>query len=213
MAFAKTASCLILAAMWMGAAEFPMRHEHLYKGCRGVMTVDESGVAFRGAKKHRWRWEYRDIQELTLSPGGVRLLTYRDSRLRLGGDVGYSFEGAVPAAELYTMVKTKMGQRLVAEIAQPAGGLSLAVKHLRSVRGSEGTLEFGADAVVYRTAVKRESRTWRYADIASIGSSGPFQFTLATLEKNFNFQLKEPLEETAYNRLWLEIEKKNGRIQ
>jgi hypothetical protein len=37
--------------------------------------------------------------------------------------------------------------------------------------------------------------------------------TITTLEKGFNFQLKQPITEARYNQLWLQIEKKNGRIQ
>jgi hypothetical protein len=33
------------------------------------------------------------------------------------------------------------------------------------------------------------------------------------LEKQFHFQLKQAINESTYNQLWLEIEKKNGRIQ
>jgi len=36
----------------------------------------------------------------------------------------------------------------------------------------------------------------------------PFQLTITTLEKPFNFQLKQPITEARYNDLWLQIEKK-----
>jgi hypothetical protein len=55
--------------------------------------------------------------------------------------------------------------------------------------------------------------TWRYHDIQFISSANPFQLTITTLEKQFRFQLKQAITESAYNQLWLEIEKKNGRIQ
>jgi len=70
---------------------------------------------------------------------------------------------------------------------------------------------FAADAVVYDTP--GAPRTWRYSDIQFISSAGPFQLTVTTLEKQFNFQLKRSITESTYNQLWLEIEKKNGRIQ
>jgi hypothetical protein len=46
-----------------------------------------------------------------------------------------------------------------------------------------------------------------------VSSSGPFQLTITTFEKQFDFQLKQPLSEARYNRLWLDIERKNGYIQ
>jgi hypothetical protein len=110
-----------------------------------------------------------------------------------------------------------MDQRLVAEIGQsgelPQETFSLPVKHLGRIIGSEGTLAFEAESVVYSAPKDAESRTWRYSDIDSISSSDRFQLTIATLEKSFNFQLKQPITEARYNELWLQIEKKNGRIQ
>ena len=215
MAFGKTANCLILAATLASAAQFTVRHEHLRKGCAGTMTVDETGVSFTGAKKHVWSWKYEDIQQLRLAPESVYILTYKDSKLRLGEDRAYTFTGKIPAEELYALLADRMDQRFVAAVGQAIGlpTWSLPVKHLRPIVGSEGTLEFGADAIVYSTPAKAESRTWRYADIESIASSGPFDLTITTLEKSFNFQLKQPITEARYNQLWLQIEKKNGRIQ
>ena len=93
---------------------------------------------------------------------------------------------------------------------------------MRRITGTEGALAFGADAIVYSTAAPGESRTWRYSDVDSISSSGPFQLTITTFEralshyghrKGFNFELKQPITEARYNRIWLDIQEKNGRIQ
>ena len=204
-----------MAATLASATQFAVRHEHLRKGCAGVMTVDENGVSFTGAKKHAWSWKYEDIQQLRLSPESIYILTCKDSKLRLGKDREYNFTGKIPAEELYALLKDRMDQRFVAAVGQGIGlpSWSVPVKHLRPIVGSEGTLAFGADAIVYSTPAKTESRTWRYSDIENIGSSGPFQLTITTLEKGFNFQLKQPITEARYNQLWLQIEKKNGRIQ
>jgi hypothetical protein len=121
-----------------------------------------------------------------------------------------------------------LDQRLVAALGPDAGqdmGLpawTFPVKHLGRIAGSEGTLTFGAEAVTYSTAARDDSRTWRYSDIDNIGSSGPFQLTVTTFErdkytfgdrKGFNFELKERITEAAYNEIWMRIEKKNGKIQ
>jgi hypothetical protein len=179
------------------------------------MTVDENGVRFTGAKKHAWSWKYEDIQQLRLAPESIYILTYKDSKLRPGEDRGYNFTGKIPTGELYALLKDRMDQRFVAAVGEAIGlpTFSVPVKHLRPIAGSEGTLAFGADAIVYSTPAKAESRTWRYSDIEGIASSGPFQLTITSLEKGFNFQLKQPITEARYNQLWLQIEKKNGRIQ
>jgi hypothetical protein len=218
MAIGKTAGCLILAgAAWLSAAQFPVRHEHWRKACEGVLTVNEDGVAFAGPNGHAFAWKFEDIEELRLAPGSIHILTYKDSRVRMGADEGYEFTGDIPAGELYRFLAARMDQRFVAELA-PAGGSSPAAqsipaKLLGRVAGSEGTLAFGAESIVWATPAKNASRAWRYGDIDSISSAGRFDLTVNTRERDFHFQLKRPITEARYNELWLQIEKKNGRIQ
>lgn len=223
MAILKTASCIIFAA-WVAAsaAQFPVRHEHLYKGCRGIMTADDSGIRFSGPK-HNFAWSYDEIQQLRLEPGKLHILTYADRRLRLGADREYEFAGDLPVSDLYALWKRRMDQRFVAGVSQPeVAGFSLAAKHLKPMRGSQGTLVFGPDSIAYSTLSRGDSRAWRYTDIDSISSSGPFQLTITTFErartqygsrKGFNFELKQPITEARYNEIWLRIENKTGRIQ
>jgi hypothetical protein len=214
MAFRKIAICLTLAAA-AHAVQFPAT----YKKHAGALTVDEAGVSYAGPKAENWSWKYQDIQRLTLSPDRVTVLTYEDSRYFFGAGRSYEFSGKIPAAELYDLLKGRLDQRFVAALAEVSWPVrfSIAAKHLLrgtfQDRGSQGTLSFGADAVAWSTQSTDDSRTWRYQDIATISSSGPFDFTVTTLEKTFHFQLKQPLAESQYNELWIEIEKKNGRIQ
>ena len=224
MAIGKTAGCLMLAAaLWGADVEFEALHDHVRKGCAGKVTVTDDGIQFAGAKKgHAWTWKYQDIQQLTLAPGRLIVLTYHDRKLRLGADREFEFRGTIPAG-LAARWSAKLDQRFVARLAPAdASGWSLPVKHLQRVKGSEGKLTFGPDQIVYATPAKEDSRTWRYEDIEGISSSGPFQLTITTFErarshygdrKGFNFQLKQALNEAQYNQLWLDIEKKNGRIQ
>jgi hypothetical protein len=216
MAFGKTAGCLILAvAAVASAAQFPARHEHWHDHCNGILTVDEKGVRFAGPKKHAWSWQYRDIQQLILSPDEVSVMTYEDRV--------YRFTGKVPAAELYALLKDRLDQRFVAALdrATSVPAWTFPVKHCGR-KSSEGTLTIGADAVIYSTPAKDGSRTWRYSDIDNISTSGPFQLTITTFERDrnslgdrreFNFELKESITEATYNAIWLQIQQKNGKIQ
>ncbi|MDE3168128.1 MAG: hypothetical protein KGN36_20165 [Acidobacteriota bacterium] len=210
MAFGKilTAGCLL--ALQLGAAEFAVRHQHLRKGCNGTIAVDASGIRFAGPK-HHWQWKYEDIQRLTLSPGELRILTYRDSRLKLGADVEYRFTGKLPVDELYRQWSAQLDQRFVAAGYFGLEGERLPAKHLATIVGSQGTLVFAPEAIAWDGA--GEARTWRYRDIRNLSSSGPFQLTITTFEKQFDFQLKQPLGESRYNRIWLDVERKNGYIQ
>jgi len=213
MAISKTAICLILgSAAW--AQQFPVYHKHLRKFCAGTLTVDDKGIGFSGPKHHAWIWPYAEIQQLTLRSGSIHILSYKDSsNWKLGKDVSYTFTGEFPTEDLERQWSATLDQRFVAAVGQASGlsGLKFQVKQLALTKGTQGTLTFGGTAVVYDTV--RDPRTWRYNDIQFISSANPFQLTITTLEKQFRFQLKQAITETAYNQLWLEIEKKNGRIQ
>jgi hypothetical protein len=222
MALGKKTGGLILAwAMAATAAQFPMRHRHLHGGCQGTLDVSETGVRFTGPKGHAWQWKLDQIRQLELAPDRIAVVSYENGKLP-GTERSYEFIGAAPAAELYALLKDRMDQRLVAELAPPPGraGWSLPVKHVGRV-GSLGSLELTPETIAYRTQAVDGSRTWRYADIAGISSSGPFQLTITTLERapaqyggrrDFNFELQQPIAEDRYNELWLRIEMKNGRI-
>jgi hypothetical protein len=219
MAFGKTAGCVILAgAALASAAQFPMRHEHWREHCSGVLTVDEKGVAFSGPKKHVWTWKYRDIRQLTLAPDMVSVLTYEDAKLPLVGRREYRFTGAVPAAELYALLKDRLDQRFVAALPVPIANTpawSFAVK-LVGHRSAEGTLTIDSTGAIFSTPAKDASRTWRYRDIDNIGSSGPFRLTVTTFEeggREFQFELKEAITEATYNAIWLQVQQRTGKIK
>jgi len=224
MAIVKAAIGLIAAGMlWASTPEFPVRHQHFDGTCQGVLTVNDSGIRFAGEKDHAWFWRYDEIQQLRLEPEKIRILSYKDSKLRLGADREFEFTGKLPVDDLFRLWTARMDQRFVAAIpTREAEGFSIPVKHLGRIGGSQGVLSFGDQDVVYATAAGGESRHWRYKDIAGISSTGPFQLTLTTFEqarshygdrKDFNFQLKQPIPEARYNQLWMEIERKSGRIQ
>lgn len=226
MAIRKAAGGVILAG-WIAAsaAQFPMRHEHTRKGCDGVMTVDDSGVRFAGPKGHSWSWKYAEIQQLQLEPTRIRILSYEDRKWRLGADREFDFTGTPPYETLLQIWRDVMDQRLVTvlpPLANVTDVFTIAAKHLKRISGSDGALVFADNSIAYATSSAGDSRTWRYSDIDSISSSGPFQLTITTFErarahygdrKGFNFQLKQPITEARYNEIWLQIERKNGRIQ
>jgi hypothetical protein len=170
-----------------------------------------------------WRWAYRDIEQLKISPKTLTVLTYQDNAWKFGADRQYDFDllsdGGFNGA--YELLKSRLDQRLVAEIPdRVAESLwDIPVKHLSRFGGDAGVLQVGSDAIVYKSDKEGESRTWRYRDIENISSSGPFQLTITTFErakthygdrKGFNFQLKQQLDEGRYNDLWLRLNQSQG---
>jgi hypothetical protein len=214
--------------VWHGHSRLPNIRK---AGNMGSLTITDSGVSFeetykdgkRPKRPHAWRWDYQDIQQLKIAPKAVTVLTYKDNKWKLGTDREYefdlvsdkTFEGA------WQLLKGRLDQRLVTAIPDRLSDTlwEIPVKHLLRFGGDEGKLQVSPDAIVYRSADKAESRTWRYEDIENISSSGPFELTITTFErakthygnlKGFNFELKQRLEEARYNDLWLRLNRSKG---
>jgi hypothetical protein len=80
----------------------------------------------------------------------VSVMTYEDAKLPLGAGREYRFTGAVPAAELYALLKDRLDQRFVAALHEPIGSTpawSFAVKLLghKSAEGHDDHRFDGCD--------------------------------------------------------------------
>jgi hypothetical protein len=214
--------------VWHGHSRPP----HIKKaGNMGTLSITDAGVSFEETYKngqkpkhpHAWRWDYQDIQQLKIAPNSLTVLTYKDNKWKLGADREYEFDlrSGKTFEDAYGLLKTRLDQRFVAAIAAgPAKPLwEIPAKHLVRFGGDEGLLQMGTGEIVYKSAKKDESRTWRYEDIDNISSSGPFQLTIITFErakmdygslKQFNFELKQRLDEARYNDLWLRLNQSKG---
>lgn len=199
---------------------WPVRHDHLRKFGAGTLRVSADSIVFEEKDKkgrptpHSREWKYSEIQKLVLGNKTLWLVTYEDQKWELGRDREYRFD-QVPAAmvtELYAAWREKLDARFVAALADTTekAEWSLPVKLAEGRAGSQGELSVSAGHVVYRTAREGESRTWRLADIVNVSSSGLFDLTIATHEKDFRFQLKEALPEERYNALWRRVNRSNG---
>jgi len=217
---------LMLAGPLAAELRYDVRHDHLLKGGTGTLSVAADGISFAetGKAKHAWQWRWEDIEQLQVFPKTVIVLTYRDNPWKLGADREYRFDlsgGKSDFSETYRLLKDRLDQRFVAALADPRvrGEWQLPVKRLTRFGGSRGVLLVGADRIVYRTAAEGESRTWRLRDIENVSRSGPFDLTFTTYEragthygslKGFRFQLRQPLDEARYNRLWRAVNRANG---
>ncbi len=199
---------------------FEVRHQHLRGGATGVLRIGEESIAFEESKdgKHSREWKYADIQQLSLSPAELRILTYEDRKWQFGRDRDYVFdrlpEGLVK--QVCPLFQRALGQRFIAELADPdmRAAWQMPAKLRHGLRGSEGTLLIGEDRIVYQSKTAGESRVWRFDDIDNIATAGLFDLSITTLERSpwrhagpteFRFQLKQPLGEDRYNELWRRI--------
>ena len=216
--------------VWHGHSRVYSLPPHIKKvGEKGTLTISQTGVSFEGVgkngkkSKHTWHWKLDDIQQLTVFPKQLKVLTYNDNKWKAGVDRGYEFDltsdGSFDSA--YAFLKDRLDQRLVAGVdATPATVLwEIPAKHLTRFGGDQGTLQIGEKEIVYKSAAKEDSRVWRYEDVENVSSSGPFQLSITTFErarmqygsaKGFNFQLKQKLSGARFNELWLRLNRAKG---
>lgn len=206
-----------------------MRHDHLFGGCNGALILDERGVRYDTShQKDARTWAYADIKEFQVSADRrLKLYTYEDrSNWRLGVDRVFELrwlDETISGEQIYNFLTSHTRRPIRASLV-PAEigivGFDLPAKHLGIMKGNQGRLLFSAAMVVFKTDGEAASRTWRYDDLESISSAGPYDLTLTTYEQQrfhyasrrvYNFQLKEPLPRDVYDSLWRFVNEEKGR--
>jgi hypothetical protein len=194
-------------------------HNHPYKSGPGTLTVTEAGIAFEepAKPKHSIAWNWDNIQQLELTPEKLRILTYNDSKWRAGRDREYEFTVPLSLTRIHGQLVSHLGAKYVAVFAEtPANVLwQLPAKLHERLGGSEGTLYFTGDQLLYRSYERGESRSWPVSQLETIATSDAYDLTVTTLEKSgwtrgsreFRFQLKTPLHDAAYQLLWKAVNK------
>lgn len=218
--------------VWHGHSRLYSMPPHIKKtGNMGTLTISETGISFEESYKdgkkpkhpHAWQWKFDEIQQLTIFPKQLKVLTYKDTWWKAGTDREYEFDlvsDGTPGGA-YAFLKGRLDQRLIAGVeSAPVTVLwEIPAKHLTRFGGDHGTLQVGDTEIVYKSGSKDDSRVWRYEDIDNISSSGPFQLSITTFErakmqygseKGFNFQLKSKLSEARFNDLWLRLNRAKG---
>ena len=211
---------LVSSALQAQEVRFPVRHERLLRDRTGELIFSETGIEYQTKDKGDSRtWKYEDIQQLgLLGPKELTVITYEDSKWKFGKDLFYRFTiitGEITPA-LWTQLQEKLKRPVVSALIPPdvASKFTIPAKHLRGFSGTQGTLEISDEYIIYKTDVARDSRIWRYRDISSVGTTGPYQMRLTSMdraenesggERNFVFSLKERLAPEVYDFIWWKI--------
>ena len=206
---------------------FEVRHQHWRKGAMGTLRISTEGISFeehgKKSKTDSREWRYEEIQQLTVSPSELRILTYEDSKWKLGRDREYIFD-RVPkdlAGETYPLWTSKLDQRFIAGVPapEPAPEWKVGAKLDHGLAGTLGTLMIGREQIVFDGGERGGSRSWRLIDIENVSSSNPLDLTVTTTEKSglfrgsgrqFHFQLHQPLKEDQYSALWRRVNRSKG---
>jgi hypothetical protein len=88
----------------------------------------------------------------------------------------------------------------------------IPVFHRQRQGGASGNLRVFEQYVLFAAEKAEASRFWRYQDLRDIGRLGRYGFELATYEKqlaadgkSYIFDLKRPLAEAEYDKLWARV--------
>ncbi len=205
----------------MGAEiRFKVKHDHGLRSCQGELVFSEAGIEYTtNHRKDARNWKYEDVQQLgLLSPRRISLLTYEDRKLEFGKDKIFNFElteGVIPES-MGAFLHGTLTRSIVSELIPPdiKSKYEIPVKHQHAFGGCQGTLVISEHYLAYRTGDKTHSRLWRYEDLSSMGSTGPFELRLSTFErtsgengaeKNYILILKRRLDQKTYDFIWWKL--------
>jgi hypothetical protein len=189
------------AAVWQS----PARLRHLITRTSGTLEISDRGVEFRPKKGSPLRWSYIDIQSFHLTENRLDLETYQNRGWRLSGDREFHFglTNAVPPAVAEAFARRV--QKPV-ENGRPdpnaSGFASLPARHRTFGGGTSGVLHFGSAGIYYVTTSGRGGRSWRWSDIETLANPDPYHFRVQGYRETFEFELKQPMTRTLFDRLW-----------
>jgi len=89
-----------------------------------------------------------------------------------------------------------------APIPRTAAVEEIPAHHRTWAGGSNGTLRLKDDGIDYVTENGRDSRSWRWADIQTLGNPNPYELRVTAFREIVEFDLKQPLSRSAFERMW-----------
>lgn len=207
---------LVCAPLAAETIELGAEHGRWRWRVEGKLRLEDDGARF-DAPGRRLAWRWAEIQQLELVRDRIIVTSYRDRGLvRLYTDERFElrFTGTPDVERLYAFLAARMDQRLVTRVALPPRGplWRVGVKRVRMGRGAQGELIVEPARVLFVAQGRGESRVWRDQEIELISSSGPHQLTLTAREPdgNYEFQLKQALDQDQYDALWRRLNRPRG---
>ena len=179
----------------------PLRNES------GRLEINNEGVTYTSDnKKTVYVLPFADIREADVSsPGRLAFETYDVSKLRLGGNRHLVFRLRSGTQD------ESLGRFLAEHLRRPVvgsyqlsqeGAFEIPAYHRGLLSGSSGVLLIGKTGIRFESKREKDSRTWLYRDIQTIGTSDPFHFRVTTYAETFTFDLKERLPDAVYELAW-----------
>ncbi len=215
-----SACFLLFSALQVNAQEFTykVRQDRLIGDREGELIISTDHVEFRAKKEKDTRsWTYGEIKLFEiLSPTRVRVWTYQNRKLRLGQEENLSFKiinGQIDQ-QVSDFLRQSIPRPFVTSFTNEDSEIlaQIPVKHLHRFSGCQGVPKLYADRLVYEAKDGHDSRSWRWTDIRAVSRPDVDRFEVLTFEpqnggpkRSFNFILKEPLVDKAYDFIWSRV--------
>ena len=194
-------------------------------GSRGTLAFDTNGVSYTAVDPTKSRkWSYHELKQIrVVSPREIVFDTFEDGRRwRFGADRTIEFEvaqGVIDGNHVAFLLDNV--ERPVASVVLPAGlgepRNRIDAKHLRTTKGTHGTLVVYGSGLSYESTDQADSRYWRFADIESILRLSPRKLLITVYEhgsvRNLAFELKSPLSAPAFDYVWGQVNSPTDRTR
>jgi hypothetical protein len=178
---------------------------HLFRDAAGTLYIGPEAISFRSDDgKTKLDLPLLEVREADVSDARkLRFSLYDVRKWEPLARREFVFRAPpdTPVEDIARMLSASMRRPVVGHYAG-VSNFSVAAFHKRTLKGTSGTLEIGADAIRYVSQQADDSRTWRYRDIQTIGSPDPYRFRVTTTRETYILELKDQLPDGAFQMAW-----------
>lgn len=184
----------------------PARLHHGLKATPGNLILRSDGIEFRsGTERFSLRCPYSDVRTLALTSRRLVITGYENRHHHMPGERRFRFDFA---NSLPPFVAAQLAQRVGKPVRNGDPDLkettlvTISAYHGTRFGGTNGTLRFRDDGIDYVAAGGEGSRSWRWSDIQTLANPDPYHFRIGGYRETFEFELKQPMAQQLYDRLW-----------
>jgi hypothetical protein len=174
----------------------------------GDLHIDIQGVTFRSTDgKTSIAISMKDLRDVSVADShALRFGTYEVQKWKPMERVEYTFRAPpdTPVEELGNFLTAHVHRTVIGHY--PEESRFQAAAYHRRMRGSNsGLLRIGTESIQFVSDRPADSRTWLYRDIETIGRPDSFRLRVTTNRETYVLELKEDLQEAAYELAWSRI--------
>ena len=162
----------------------------------GDLLIDKGGVEFRTGHARTWHWDFGEIRTAFIAPHRLVLGTYINRSLHQPGQREFRFD-------LTQTLPPAVAAGIAEAIARPSQNADpdserqaiaiIPARHREFSSGTNGVLRFWQDGIDYVTTTRKDSRSWRWADLQTLSNPDPYHLFVFGYRDTYTFDLKAPV--------------------